>query len=111
MKAKQRHPNDGVLECRFTTSDLVLHYSYLFCVFIGLSIGGYYLNILICSVFNLWGNEYFCLLEPSDGLLYLLGILGVPILMANIACCYMCCGPLFAQDRTANRRVFPYGLV
>ena len=94
-----------------TLYSIIVLFFTIFCVFIGLSIGGYYLNILICSVFNLWENKHFCLLEPSDGLLYLLGIIGVPILIANTACCYMCCGPLLAQDRTANRRVFPYGLV
>ena len=36
-------------------------------------------------------------------------ILGFVLLMANIGCCYCCCGPLCASG-TSSSRVFPYGL-
>jgi hypothetical protein len=57
----------------------------------------------------MWDNTYFCLLPTSDGMLYILGILGFVLLMANIGCCYCCCGPLCASG-TSSSRVFPYGL-
>jgi len=73
-----------------------------------LMIGGYYLNIILCILFNLWGNKYFCLLSTNDGLLYLLGIIGFPLLMCSFGCCYACACPLVANN---NPRVFPYGIV
>ena len=73
-----------------------------------LMVGGYYLNIILCILFSLWENTYFCLLSTNDGLLYLLGIIGFPLLMCTFGCCYACACPLVAHD---NRRVFPYGIV
>jgi hypothetical protein len=74
-----------------------------------LMVGGYYLNIILCTFFNMWENDYFCLLPISDGILYILGIFGSLLLMANISCCYCCFGPLCASG-SSSRRVFPYGL-
>jgi hypothetical protein len=92
-----------------------LSYSIIVLVFLitgimsALMVGGYYLNIILCSVFGLWEAKNFCLLSTNDGLLYLLGVFGFPLLLANITCFYVCCGPLFID--TSNRRVFPLGIV
>ena len=73
-----------------------------------LMVGGYYLNIMLCTLFHLWENTYFCLLSTNDGLLYIMGIIGFPLLLCTFGCCYGCMGPLFVNN---SNRVFPYGIV
>ncbi len=77
-----------------------------------LMLGGYYLNFWICIFIQ--NSEYLfdggCILSPENGLLYILGIIGFPLLLANISCCYICCIPLFINNGS-NRRVFPLGIV
>lgn len=91
----------------FKSSIIVLAVSIII-IMAALMVGGYYLNIILCMLFNLWENTYFCLLSTNDGTLYLLGIIGFPLLMCTFACCFCCCGPLFAND---NNKIFPYGIV
>ena len=70
-----------------------------------LMVGGYYLNIILCTFFNMWENDYFCLLPISDGILYILGIFGSLLLMANISCCYCCFGPLCASGSSSSKSI------
>ena len=94
-----------------------LSYSIIVLVFLitgimsALMVGGYYLNIILCSVFGLWEAENFCLLSTNDGLLYLLGVFGFPLLLANITCFYVCCGPLCMTNKYTNPRIFPGGII
>ena len=92
-----------------TTYSIIVLVVCIITVITCLMVGGYYLNIILCTLFNMWDNTYFCLLPTSDGMLYILGILGFVLLMANIGCCYCCCGPLCASG-TSSSRVFPYDL-
>jgi len=94
--------------CAATSYSIIVLMLLITVVVSALMVGGYYLNIILCMLFNLWENTYFCLLPTSDGMLYLLGLIGFPLLMCSFACCFCCCGPLFAND---NNKIFPYGIV
>ena len=94
--------------CAMTTYSIVVLVILIAGIMSALMIGGYYLNIILCILFGLWENKYFCLLPTNDGTLYLLGIIGFPLLMCTFACCFCCCGPLVAND---SNKIFPYGIV
>ncbi len=92
-----------------TTYSIILLIVCITTVMCCLMIGGYYLNFIICTLFGMWDNNYFCLLPLDDGALYILGILGFLLLLSNISCCYCCFGPLCASN-SSSRKVFPYGI-
>ena len=94
--------------CAGATYSIIILIVSITVIMLCLLIGGYYFNIILCMLFNLWRNTYFCLLPSTDGLLYLLGIVGFPLLMCSFGCCYACACPLVANN---NPRVFPYGIV
>ncbi len=109
--SKLYHPDFGnccLDMCAATFYSIIVLLVTIATVMACLMVGGYYLNIILCILFSLWENTYFCLLSTNDGLLYLLGIIGFPLLMCTFGCCYACACPLVAND---NRRVFPYGIV
>ena len=62
------------------------------CVFFALIIGGYFINIFICW----FAASYYieenvdCIIPLDNGLLYVLGFIGVPLLMCCFACCTSC---------------------
>jgi len=62
------------------------------CVFLALMIGGYFINMFICW----FGASYYieenvnCIIPITDGLLYVLGFIGVPLLLWCFACCTSC---------------------
>ena len=108
---KLYHPDFGnccLDMCAATSYSIIILLITTATVMACLMVGGYYFNIILCTLLHLWENTYFCLLSTNDGLLYLLGIIGFPLLMCTFGCCYCCMGPLFANN---NRRVFPYGIV
>ena len=71
------------------------------CVFAALVVGGYFINLLICFL----GASYYieknidCIIPLNDGLLYILGIIGFPMLM----CCFACCLSIFKGITAPNR--------
>ena len=71
------------------------------CVFAALVLGGYFINMFICW----FGASYYvkenieCIIPLNDGLLYILGIIGFPMLM----CCFACCLSLFKGISATNR--------
>ena len=97
--------------CAMTSYSIIVLMFLITGIMSALMIGGYYFNIILCTVFDAWEDKRFCLLSTSDGMLYLMGIIGFPLFLANITCFYICCGPLFVKDRTFNRRIFPSGII
>ena len=71
------------------------------CVFAALVVGGYFINLLICF----FGAAYYveenidCIIPLNDGLLYILGIIGFPMLL----CCSACCLTIFRGITAPNR--------
>ena len=108
---KLYHPDFGnccLDMCAATCYSIIILLVSTATIMLCLLIGGYYFNIILCTLLGIWENTYFCLLSTNDGLLYLLGIVGFPLLMCTFGCCYACACPLIAND---NSRVFPYGIV
>lgn len=79
------------------------------CVFAALVVGGYFINILICW----FGASYYidnnidCIIPLNEGLLYVLGIVGFPLLM----CCIASCLSIFKGITAANRVGFSHSYI
>ena len=71
------------------------------CVFAALVAGGYFINMFICW----FGASYYinenvnCIIPLNDGLLYILGIIGFPMLL----CCSACWLTIFKGISAPNR--------
>ena len=71
------------------------------CLFFALMIGGFFINIFICW----FGASYYieenvdCIIPLDNGILYVLGFLGFPLLL----CCSACCISIFKGITAPNR--------
>ena len=70
------------------------------CLFFALLVGGYFINMFICW----FGASYYinenvdCIIPITDGLLYVLGFIGLPLLI----CCFACCLSIFKGITAPN---------